>query len=247
LWGGVRFISFVVYFFGLKGVCGWCVLRVDWSDGVFRRDKIQRILRVLAAAGGELRFGKIASETEIAGSTLNHNLNILVGRGVVSRCDGVVRLVYKTPLCFVFDSPAVRYAYLGLLGERGGREESETATAIDLLGGVGLVFDKVRVVTTFGCVSEWEGCVPGDVDWFLVGDEEIRRVNAMERRVEGVLEELMRDYVVIMDCTSATKPATIAFYKLANEYWVPLIYIYEKTRELAWIISREELSRRLLG
>lgn len=222
-------------------------MRVDWSDGVFRRDKIQRILRVLAAAGGELRFGKIASETEIAGSTLNHNLNILVGRGVVSRCDGVVRLVYKTPLCFVFDSPTVCYAYLGLLGERGGREESETATAIDLLGGVGLVFDKVRVVTTFGCVSEWEGCVPGDVDWFLVGDEEIRRVNAMERRVEGVLEELMRDYVVIMDCTSATKPATIAFYKLANEYWVPLIYIYEKTRELAWIISREELSRRLLG
>jgi hypothetical protein len=47
-----------------------------------------------------------------------------------------------------------------------------------------------------------------------------------------------------MDCTGATKPATIAFYDVASSYLIPLMHVTEDGR-LKWIISRENIIRRL--
>ncbi|WXG39263.1 MAG: hypothetical protein WED07_00255 [Candidatus Freyarchaeum deiterrae] len=154
---------------------------------------------------------------------------------------------YKTPLCYVFDSPRISYAYLGLLGERGGRSESETGTALNLLAGAGFSFSSVTVVTTYGCAAEWKGVAPSNVSWCLLEDEEISSVEIIESRVEANLFDLIRNYVLVMDCTSATKPATIAYYKLAVNYHVPLVYVYEKKRELTWIVSKEDLLKKLMG
>lgn len=159
-------------------------------------------------------------------------MTVLAGKGIVSREGGLIRLEYKTPRCYIFDSPKISYAYLGLLGERGGRIESETETAINLLAGEGFSFSRVTVVTTYGCAAEWKGVAPSNVSWCLLEDEEISSVEIIESRVEANLPDLVRNYVLIMDCTSATKPATIAYYKLADNYHVPLVYVYEKKKEL---------------
>jgi len=66
-----------------------------------------------------------------------------------------------------------------------------------------------------------------------------------KRKVLPQLESLLRNYIVIMDCTSATKPATIAYYEIAQTYLIPLIYIYEETKELKWLISRETIKEKL--
>jgi len=63
--------------------------------------------------------------------------------------------------------------------------------------------------------------------------------------VKPQLEGLLRDYVVILDCTSATKPATIAYYELAQTYLTPLIYVYEETGQLKWLVDREGLESQL--
>ncbi|MEM3694321.1 MAG: hypothetical protein QXI39_09920 [Candidatus Bathyarchaeia archaeon] len=68
-------------------------------------------------------------------------------------------------------------------------------------------------------------------------------IDAVKERVRPQLESLLRSHVVIMDCASLTKPATIAYYELAREYRVPLIYVYEDTKRLKWLISKEDLLR----
>ncbi|WXG41613.1 MAG: hypothetical protein WED07_12760 [Candidatus Freyarchaeum deiterrae] len=203
----------------------------------------------MARAGGEIRFSELCRAADISKSTLDYNLTILASNGIITRDRGLIRLEYKTPLCYIFDSPRTRasYAYLGLLGERSGRSESETETAINLLGEEGFVFSRVAVVTTHRCAAEWEGVAPGSVDWFLLKDEEISLVEVIEARVEASLSDLLRNYVLIMDCTSATKPATIAYYRLATRHKIPLVYVYEKKKELTWIISREDLRGELVG
>jgi len=133
------------------------------------------------------------------------------------------------------------------LGEGGGRSASETGTALNLCAGEGFSFSRVMVVTSYGCAAEWKGVAPSNVSWCLLEDEEISSVEIIESRVEANLSDLIRNYVLVMDCTSATKPATIAYYKLAVNYHVPLVYVYEKKRELTWIISKEDLRKKLIG
>jgi hypothetical protein len=67
----------------------------------------------------------------------------------------------------------------------------------------------------------------------------------MERvreKVRPELELLIKDYSVILDCTSSTKPATLAFYQLAQRYSLPLVYVYERGPTLKWLVSRETLA-----
>ncbi|MGQ9720805.1 MAG: hypothetical protein ACUVXA_05720 [Candidatus Jordarchaeum sp.] len=133
------------------------------------------------------------------------------------------------------------------MGERSEREESETETAISLLKEKGISFEKIVVATTHGAVAEWEDITHLNVEWCLLSDEEISRVSEVEEKVMPRLLGLLRNYKVVMDCTSATKPATIAYYRLASKFKVPLVYVYEKRRELVWIVSVEDLKRELLG
>ena len=68
----------------------------------------------------------------------------------------------------------------------------------------------------------------------LCYEEEIVDIDAIRKKVEPQMENLLRNYSVIMDCTSSTKPATIAYYQLAETYLILLIYVYEETRQLRW-------------
>ena len=192
-------------------------------------------------------FSEIVKNTGIPKSSLDYNLAILAKKGIINREKGTIHLDYKTPLCFIFDSPRIPYAYLGLLGERSERIESETETAIQLFKDLGVLFEKIVVATTHRAVAEWESLTHLNVEWCLLSDEEISRVNTVEEKVLPRLVELMRNYRVVMDCTSATKPATIAYYRLATLFRVPLIYVYESRKELIWVISREDLKRELIG
>lgn len=214
---------------------------------LLQKGKVSAILRKLALGDGEASFSELAKSTGIPKSTLEHNLNILESKKIITKSKrGPIKLTYKTPLCYIFDSPSA-YAYLGLLGERNEREESETETAISLLKEKGISFGKVVVATTHRAVAEWESLTRLNVEWCLLSDEEISRVNEVEARTKPKLVELIGNYRVVMDCTSATKPATIAYYRLATLFRVPLIYVYESRKELIWVISREDLKRELIG
>ncbi|MEM1659265.1 MAG: winged helix-turn-helix domain-containing protein [Candidatus Jordarchaeales archaeon] len=209
------------------------------------RRKARAILKALALSGGEANFSQVARETGIPRSTLEYNLRLLEKGGLVVRVGrGFIKLAVKTPLFYLFDAPC-EYAYFGLLGERGERKEAETDTAVKLLEMEGVKPSKVVVVTTYRAASDWEKASVR-AEWVLLSDQEITNVDSVEERVRGKLEELMRDYKVVMDCTAATKPATIAFYKMATALKVPLVYVYEKQKKLIWIISPDDLKRDLL-
>lgn len=76
-------------------------------------------------------------------------------------------------------------------------------------------------------------------------EDEIIDIEAVKAKVVPQLESLLREFVVIMDCTGATKPATIAYYELAQAYMVPLIYIYETKKQLKWLISKGTIREKL--
>jgi len=50
--------------------------------------------------------------------------------------------------------------------------------------------------------------------WILCYEDEIINIDTIKDKVTPQLESLMKDFIVIIDCTSATKPATIAYYEL---------------------------------
>ncbi|MBS7281483.1 MAG: helix-turn-helix transcriptional regulator [Candidatus Freyarchaeota archaeon] len=218
---------------------------IDYRSLLERRHR-RSILEGLSRAGGVIRFSELCRSIKMPKSSLEYNLTVLEGRGIIKREGGLIKLQYTTPLGYIFDSPSA-YAYLGLLGERGERTESETETAINLLREEGIFFEKIVIVTTHRAVADWENLNHLNVEWCLLSDEGISRVETVEKSVESRLVELIRIYKVIMDCTSATKPATIAYYRLATRFKVPLVYIYEKKRERIWVISKKDLERELLG
>ena len=158
---------------------------------------------------------------------------------------GTYRLRFLTPLCFVFGSnQKIPVAYFRLLGRRGDRKEPEPKTAISLLEKEGLKPDLVYVVTSPNALAEWAD-LKLNYQWILCYEDEIADVEKIEQKVAPQLLSLLKEYNVIMDCTSATKPATIAYYKLAQQLWVPLIYFYEEKNQLKWLISKETVIQKL--
>jgi len=47
--------------------------------------------------------------------------------------------------------------------------------------------------------------------------DEVSDIDRVERMIGWQLVKLLKSGVVIMDCASAAKPATITFYKLAKK------------------------------
>ncbi|MEX2750939.1 MAG: hypothetical protein Q6366_003540 [Candidatus Freyarchaeota archaeon] len=219
---------------------------VNYRSALEQRNR-RIILENLANAGGEKQFLKLRDETELPQDTFEHHLAILTRNNIISVVGDTVRLERKTPLCYIFDSPNIPYIYLGLLGgERKERSEAETETALKLLQKENLQFSRVTVFTTEKGKKEWEGVAPQNVEWKLLEDREIRRIETIESKVEANLADLVKNYIVVMDCTCLTKPATIAYYKIASKHNIPLIYVYEDRKELTWILSREDLKKKLL-
>ena len=206
----------------------------------------RKILQALAYKGGVATFSEIETEAGVKGSVLTHHLNRLQRFNVIQReVKGTYRLKFKTPLCFMFNSKQkVPIAYFGLLGQRESREEPEPEVAQKLLEKEQLKPDMIYVVTSPEALNDWKQ-LKLPYQWILCYEEEIINVDLVRKKVTPQLLSLLKDYIVIMDCTSATKPATIAYYELAQNYCVPLIYIYEETKQLKWLLSKEAIRNKL--
>jgi len=208
-------------------------------------EKSIRVARALAEAGGIASYSQLAKISGVEGSLLIYHLNRLQSLNLIETpVKGTYRLKYKTPLCFLYDSTEADVAYLGLLGRRGGRNEPETDVALRLLEGEGFSPKLKYVVTSPKALEEWSA-LKLPYQWILCYEDEIIDIDAIKQKVKPQLEDLLRDYVVILDCTSATKPATIAYYELAQTYLTPLIYVYEETGRLKWLVDREVLESQL--
>jgi hypothetical protein len=219
--------------------------------GECKRRYVRKILGVLLKEDRELRFSEFQAKLEVPASkksTLHNNLDSLRSLGFITGGKrGPVRLKWKTPLCFIAGTPNIPYAYLGLLGVKGEREVSETETAVKILEASGIIFDMIVVVTTQEAVGSWSNSIDPrlKIEWVTLRREELNRIEDVRGRVRPKLLELMGKFNVIMDCTSGTRPAGIAYYNLAIQHKVPLIYVYEPEKELIWLISRRDLERDL--
>jgi Bacterial regulatory protein, arsR family len=218
-------------------------------DKAMAQPNRMKIVKAIAEADGAAKFSTISKMTGVKDNNLLHHLNILIGYGIIEQiADGPYTLKYKTPLCFIFGQrpDKEKVSYIGLLGERNERQEAETAVALQLLKrrekiDVGLAY----VVTSTAAAQSWKDSeLP--VQWILCDGEAITDIDKIKRKVQDVLTDLIKEHLVIMDCTSFNKPATIAMYGLAQTYLVPLIYVYEPLRKLKWLISRQHLSQRFV-
>ena len=208
------------------------------------RRYVRRILGLLLKYRKEFRFSELLKKLNIPSknkSTLSINLDILKGFNFITAEErGPIKLKFKTPLCFITNTPNVPYVYLGLLGVKDKWKVSETETALEILEGTGLRFDKIIVVTTQKAIGSWSGAISPKlgVEWHTLSEDDFNRIEMVEERIKPKLIELMERYIVIMDCTSGPRPAGIAYYRLASRFKVPLIYVYEPEKKLLWLISK---------
>jgi len=207
----------------------------------------QKVLEALAKKGGVANFSEIEDLSGVKGSVLNHHLNRLQKLNVIDKEGrGTYRLKYKTPFCILFGNRTqIPIAYFGLLGKREERKIPEPEVAVNLLEKESFKPNLIYVVTSPEALNSWKH-LKLPYHWILCYEDEIINVDDVKRKVKTQLLSLLRDYIVIMDCTSATKPATIAYYELAQRLWTPLVYVYEKTNQLKWLISKEIMLRKLV-
>lgn len=212
----------------------------------FSIENSRKVAEAIAKNGGIATFSQIQAASGVKGSVLNHHLNRLQRLKIIEKeVKGTYRLTYRTPLCFIFPAKTkIPIAYLGLLGRRESRMDPEPTIAVELLGKEKLKPDLSYVVTSPEALNEWKN-LKLPYQWILCYEEEIIDVDSVKQKILPQLKGLLKEYIVIMDCTSATKPATIAYYELAQTYYTPLIYIYEETRQLKWLISKDMIIKQL--
>lgn len=220
-------------------------------DKAMQQPRKKAIIKAIAEEGGTARFSTIAKITGVRDNVLVHHLNGLRQLGIVESTvpadgGGPYTLIYKTPLCFIFNQQPKdseqSIVYMGLLGERNGRKESETAVALQLLKkDIGIESASTCIITSVESAQQWSDIEESRDEWILLTNRQVSDIDSIKRKVESVLIRLIRQNMVIMDCTSLTKPATIAMYELAQKYLVPLIYVYEPQHKLKWLISRDTL------
>jgi hypothetical protein len=210
----------------------------------FTNEKGREVVKTIAILGGVSNFSDIESNCPVKGSTLSYHLNRLIQNKVlVSPAKGTYSLKYKTPISYLFETKTP-LAYVGLLGRRNHRTKPETDIAVKLLAKENHKVHMIYVVSTPEALHEWSPLKP-DYQWILCYEDEITDIDAIRNKVTPQLETLLKDFIVVLDCTSATKPASIAFYQLAEEYIAPLIYVYENNQSIKWLISKESIEKQL--
>jgi DNA-binding transcriptional ArsR family regulator len=217
----------------------------DYEHALAQKNR-KKIVKAIAEMGGIANFSDIERNSGVKDNVLVHHLNALERLGVIDKVTkGTYRLRYKTPLCYVYEkSKQTDIVYIGLLGNRASRETPETKVALELLAGEGLKPRLVYVLTSHEALKSWAN-LKLPYQWIICYESEIIDIDLIKEKVRSQLESLLKDYLVVLDCTSATKPATLACYELAQQYLVPLIYVYEPIKRLKWIISRESLLNKL--
>ena len=122
---------------------------------------------------------------------------------------------------------------------------------MELLRRTGINISKNYVFTTPEALNSWQNRVLTDFNIRILNREDLFDIKIIEEKLEHVILEEMKNSLLLMDCTSLTKTATIAMYNLARKYCIPLIYVYEETKELIWLIDIEtvknEVISRLVG
>ncbi len=206
----------------------------------------RKVVEAIAKSGGVATFSQIQAMSGVKGSVLNHHLNRLQHLNIIEKeVKGTYRLKYKTPLCFLFPAKTkIPITYFGLMGKRETRKEPEPKIAIELLEKEKIKPDLIYVVTSPEALNEWKN-LKLPYQWILCYEEEIINIESVKQKILRQLTSLLKESIVIMDCTSATKPATIAYYELAQTYYIPLIYIYEETKKMKWLISRDMIIEKL--
>jgi len=205
-------------------------------------DVEKKIIKYMGETCDKVFFSDLTHEFNLDSPYLSYKLKKLINLGLVKKIKkGVYELRYKTPLCFLFDKKNVN-TYIGMLGLKNERTDPEPKVAIDLLEREGIKIKHVFIFATKETVNDWESFLAkSNFKLEIVEMDDIKRIENMENKVRRLLEDLMHEKVVILDCTSLTKMATIAFYKTAQKFYAPLIYIYEQTEELIWIQGRDEI------
>jgi len=214
--------------------------------GAMKPKNSGKVIQALASRGGTANFSDIERASGLKAGILTYHLDRLRSLGIVeSEVKGTYRLRYRTPLCFAFESrPKTPWAYLGLMGRKEQRETPEPKDALELLKREGITSKLIYVVTSPEAVSDWKHLrLP--YEWILCYEDEMIEMDAVRNKVQPQLEVLLRDHLVVMDCTSSTKPATIAFYQLAQTYLIPLVYVQEARRRLKWLVSKEDIIRQV--
>ena len=211
----------------------------------FRSSNILRILKSLCS--GPKRFSQLKRETQLNDALLLHYLRKLLRYGIITReAEKTYKLRFKVPICYLFLNfhPCT---YLGFLGLRQEREIPEPIIALNLLRRLRIIPTKNYIFTTSDALASWKGYELSDFSIKLLSKDDLLDIDAIEERVERVVIEEAKTNLLIMDCTSLTKTATIAMYNLARRYYIPLIYVYEETKELVWLIDIETVKREVIS
>ncbi len=204
------------------------------------------VLRILAEECGIVRFNDIRLLSGFDSSTVSHVLNSLVKIGLVKKLGkGNYEVRFRTPLCFIYSNKeALEFKLISLLGLKDNREEPEPAVAKSLLEAQGYHIKEVIVITTEKAVNEWGGLL-GDFSVKIIDSRDATDIKRVENFASKIVNNLLHEDVIILDLTSLTKPATIALYNLAVKNLIPLIYVYEQTKQLYWLQGKEQLKNRI--
>jgi len=123
------------------------------------------------------------------------------------------------------------HAYIGLLGRKESYSEPEPKVALSLLSEQKILPSIVYVTTSPEGMTDWRD-YRLNCQWVICYGDEINDIDAVQRKLTPQLISLLRDYSVILDCTSSTKPATIAYYDLAQRLLIPCIYVSEEEKSI---------------
>lgn len=215
-----------------------------------KRAQLRRLVGfLLGREGARATFSEIQRATGAKKSTLETRISALRRLGLIEgEKRAPISLRFKTPLCFLAGTPGIPYAYLGLLGMRESRSESETEAAVGLLEReLGARFEAIAVLTTREASGSWAGSMGADLENRMetihLDVKSMGDILAVEERMRPKLVELAKSYNLVMDCTSGLRPAGIAYYRLALEYGIPLVYVYEEEGRIFWLRSKEDLRR----
>ena len=203
-----------------------------------------RILEYMSKSCGVCKYNHIRKELNVESSKLNYRLKKLISAGIVKKIsEGNYEILYKTPFCYIFGSPkdVGKYIYIGLLGLRNDRIESEPTTAIKLLDKENIKVTRCYVLATESSIASWGEDILKKYSIQIVDEEEIKDIKKIETIAEAIIKKEITEGIVILDCTSLTKPATIAYYRLSGKYLTPLIYVYESKKEIFWLRNRSSV------
>ena len=216
----------------------------DYAEAV-KINNSRILIEALTGKDGIANFSTLENESGLRGGLLRYHLDRLMSLGIIdSEVKGTYRLRFKTPLCYVFGAKNIKYAYIGLLGRKDSYSEPEPKVALSLLSEQKIVPALVYVLTSPEGLADWKDSRL-NCQWILCYGDEIIDIDAIQRKLTPQLTALLRDYSVIVDCTSSTKPATIAYYDLAQRLLIPCIYVSEEKKSIRWLISKENIRIRL--